>query len=131
MKPGQMQTGEPETPRARLDAWVAAAQPGARHVYRTGYHAYARDGDRLAAQLAARAVAERCHALAMAGLVLLVQARVPGEGFDYIAIRSGRALPGSWPKLPPPDAVGGARVVAPRAVLSGDALDRQIAAAFA
>jgi hypothetical protein len=77
---------------ARLDAWVAAAKPGASLMLGIGAHAQ---------QAMSRAVQERVVALAEAGLVHPVQRRCAGEArmLAYQIQRSSRRLPVIWPKL--------------------------------
>lgn len=83
---------------ARVDDWVSRAQPGACLLYGMGV---------AVAEAAGPGVAERLRALAGAGLVFLVQKRVTrADGsircpFDYLARRSGVAVPPKWPDLPP------------------------------
>jgi hypothetical protein len=73
---------------ARLDAWVAAAQPRARLLYHVGYHA----GD------AGHALLERLRRHEARGMLYLVQQRRERGGFDYLAVRSSRPAGAGRPR---------------------------------
>jgi hypothetical protein len=77
----------------RFDAWVQSAQPGARQIYGVGIHA---------ASAAGPGVARRMRALSEVGLVRLHNPRVrrdPDYPFDFIAVRTSKPVPKSFPLL--------------------------------
>lgn len=78
------------------DAWVQAAQPGARLIYGMGIDAPSASG---------RGVAGRLRALSEAGLVRLhlVRARRDGEfPIDFLVVRRAKPVPKGFPVLPRP-----------------------------
>lgn len=79
---------------AKLEAWLAQAQPGARICYYRG--CFAGEGNPI--------LNDRLQTEAARGMLYLVQRRRPwavGGGFDYLAIRSSRPAPGSAQALAP------------------------------
>lgn len=72
-------------PTARFQDWLDKAQPGARLVYASGWHAAKAAGSVLAEWFAEQAERKMVH--------LVQKRREDGEGFDYIAERSSRTSP--------------------------------------
>ena len=79
---------------ADFDAWVQAAQPGARRIYGMGIDAHSASG---------RDVPKRLMALYEAGLVILHQKRAridAGYPIDFIVVRRAKPVPKGFPELP-------------------------------
>jgi hypothetical protein len=91
-------------PVTHFDAWVQAAQPGARIVYGIGTDAPSASGP---------GIARRMMKLHDAGLVRLHLVRSRRDGsfpIDFIAVRRAKPVPKGFPELPRPIVPGAGKI---------------------